>query len=517
MFSYQLTNPNYTIFHRAAMGGLASTIYSWGPNQPDGIHVTISPTAVSITKDEAVSARDAVQRILEASFLTTPQHLILLPGQGIPPHREDLRVATHGALCGTFLQHNMMRPAPKSAPNTMTVSLKDSDDETGSLVSYKPVGSYAHQRAQSTGLLDSKDGSLPSTASIQQWMIPGALKGVKELEVSADEAFLLLFLMVSAQTFYLRPHRERSEMQYAVIIPDVVNLERFARQLPELASQNFRTYSASYSGRVTATTEEAALKFLLDLKQSDTMERSSVSGCLALTMGKVAWDRNQINRSGTSIVTDDYAELPVFRSAAQHYPPRTIKLDDGGVFVVPGSPLPGLVASNLAAGRHWASGFTELVADQNDFEQLARYRRKGLIDMKENIRDEEDRLIIDTFHEAWRRKQARLGERERRDASDFSRLVEVERERVRNEILREKSAAGLAGWFLRFCADATRGGSLPSLRQHGAQIRKLIFREHDFKHFERLQNLFLFALLSYSRAEGELEPEIGTELVEEGA
>ena len=32
--TYQLTNPNYTIYHRAALGGLAATIRAWGNNKP---------------------------------------------------------------------------------------------------------------------------------------------------------------------------------------------------------------------------------------------------------------------------------------------------------------------------------------------------------------------------------------------------------------------------------------------------------------------------------------------------
>ena len=37
--TYRLSNPNYTIYHRAALGGLAATIRAWGTNPPDGITV----------------------------------------------------------------------------------------------------------------------------------------------------------------------------------------------------------------------------------------------------------------------------------------------------------------------------------------------------------------------------------------------------------------------------------------------------------------------------------------------
>lgn len=88
-----------------------------------------------------------------------------------------------------------------------------------------------------------------------------------------------------------------------------------------------------------------------------------------------------------------------------------------------------------------------------------------------------------------------MGERARRDGLNFERLVEVERERIRNAILRAKTADALAGWFLRFCADATKGGSLGSLRNEALRIREFIFNPRNF---DRFQNLCLFALVSYA-------------------
>jgi hypothetical protein len=56
----------------------------------------------------------------------------------------------------------------------------------------------------------------------------------------------------------------------------------------------------------------------------------------------------------------------------------------------------------------------------------------------------------------------------------------------------------LASWFMRFCADATRGSSLATLREKGESIRKFIFNSRNF---ERFQNLCLFALVSYASDE----------------
>ena len=76
--------------------------------------------------------------------------------------------------------------------------------------------------------------------------------------------------------------------------------------------------------------------------------------------------------------------------------------------------------------------------------------------------------------------------------------VQTEREKIRNSILRAKTADALAGWFLRFCADATKGGSLSTIRDEAARLRHFIFSPRNF---ERFQNLCLFALVSYAGKE----------------
>jgi len=103
---------------------------------------------------------------------------------------------------------------------------------------------------------------------------------------------------------------------------------------------------------------------------------------------------------------------------------------------------------------------------------------------------------------------AALGDRARRDGLNFSRLIEVERERTRNAILRTKTADALASWLLRFCADATKGGSLSAIRENQSRIQKFIFNQRNF---DRFQNLCLFALVSYASDESKNGQSDGSE------
>jgi CRISPR-associated protein Cas8a1/Csx13 len=496
--TYRLSNPGYTIYHRAALGGLAATVRAWGSNKPEGIEAELQSDYVRLAWGDDLSDQEALRRILVASFKLTEDRLIELPGQGIRAGQDDLRLAIHNGLCGTFLQHNKMRPGEKEPRR---IELRSADDETGELFTYKAINSFAHQKAQGTSLLkENLKGYWPTTAAIPQSVVPGAMTGALELETSPDEAILLLFLMVGCSIFLLRPRTYQEKAQYCVIVPDVINLKTYAAAIQRVAvaGTTIKRFSNSYLGRVVGGAEEAALRFLIDLQADDLVSERSITGCIAVAMGKVSWDANQINRSLIIKLKSDYPEIAVFRSANQYLgKTKIIKSKKGEGYAIPASPVPELVAANLAAERHWCANFKSLVSDKKDFQRM-NYSQGGLKAMKEAIKDADDQAIIRAFHEAWRKTMGEFGERARRGEFIFERKVETEREKIRNSILRAKTADALASWFLRFCADATKGGSLSTIRENQSRIQKFIFNQRNF---DRFQNLCLFALVSYASEE----------------
>jgi CRISPR-associated protein Cas8a1/Csx13 len=498
--TYDLHNPRYTIYHRAALGGLAATIHAWRTRgtTPAGIRASVTDDRVTLAWGGELMDREAVRRILESSFRIEGD-LIDLPGQGPDRMGEDLRLALHNGYCGTFLQHNKMRPAPAGVKGTKQLSIRDPDSESSHIFTYRPVGSYAHQKAQGTGLLDSD--SLPESVTISQSIVPGALSGAEALKVPAAEGLLLLFLIVGCTVFILRSRSRSEKAQYCLVVPDVANLERFAFALSRIAqaSTDFKPFSRTYLGRVVGGAEEAALKFLIDIQTADRVTSSpAVRGCLAIAMGKVAWDANQINRSAIIPIRPDYAERDIFAAAAEVGKAKTVTLKTGESYAFPASPLPELVAANLAADRPWCDHFRRLVATKEDFQRM-HFLHGGLVKMKEAIQDATDQLLINVFHEAWRFTMAGIFDDAKNTAIDAGRRVEVRREKIRNDILRSKTQPQLASWFLDFCARATDGRSLPSLRDHESArtVRGFLF---DARNFDRFQNLCLFALLSYAGA-----------------
>ncbi len=494
--SYNLFNPGYTIYHRAALGGLAATVKAWKNNFPTGIKPEVTRDSVTIRWDDSITDQEAIQRLLAASFRLNSSQLIELVGQNIPESADDLRLAIHVGLCETFLQHNKMRP---SEGKPRSISLRSPDDDTPIPFTYKAVLSYAHQKAQKTGLLDPSrpPGSLPAIGAIPQFLVPGTTQGMRELEASAAEVFLLHYLMVGSAVFLLRPSNSDARVQSCIIVPDVCDLLKFARELHGIAAvaAMFKGRGEGYLNRIAGGAEEAALRFLIDLvAQSEIADGPGVAGCQALLMGKVAWNPQQTSRSGSFRVGLSYDELGIFKAAEKELgKARIIKTKKGEGLAVTSSPVPALVAANLAAGQHWATHFRTLVVDRKAFGQIS-YSRGGLHAMVEAITDEDDKALINAFHEAWEHTMGQLGERSRNEGADFSRLVDVDREKIRNSILRAKTPDALANWFLRFCASATKGNSLPAFRDHASRLRSMLF---NMRHFERCQNLLLFALLSY--------------------
>lgn len=499
---YHLSDPGYTIYHRAALGGLAATVRAWQDEDndhdpPEGVAAKLTRDTVKLSWAADLPAAEAVRRILAASFKRTDEGLIDLAGHNIREDQRGLRLAVHDGIMKTFLQSKDSRKAEKIG---LPYPIKTADDEEPHIFFYQPVNNYFHQVAHEKMQLRNSEGI--TVAELMQWHIPGAMRGARTLEAPFKDAMLLMFLMVGSAAFLIRPRNPKENVYSCLIVPDVTDLQAFAKSLHNIAAvgQNFDHFSDSYLGHIVGGAEEAALRFLIDLKAYDVSLERGVKGCLAITMNKVAWDKKQFNRSIVVRLKDKYAEMDLFLAANRHLGGRIAhKSRKGESQIWLESYVPALVAANLASEpeRSWCANFKSLVSTKEDFKRM-QTKRRGLSEMQKAIKDETDQKIIRAFQEAWRLKMRSLYERARREGADGDRLIEVEREKMRNSILRAKTADALAGWFLQFCADATREYQSAALARDLSQLRQFIFNPRNF---ERFQNLCLFALVSYARDE----------------
>lgn len=502
---YRLSNPNYTIYHRAALGGLASTIEAWGKDQPEGITAKVKKMEIIISWDHVkLSDQDFLRKLINASFKLTDEGMIDLPGQMINSAREDLKLLSHDGVLGVFLQHHQTRKIDGNGKIELKIYGKSHT------FSYRKVKEYAHKNEKKLTFLKNKNISKHS--SISQWIVPGVMDGAKKIERPTEEIILLMFLIVACPIFKIisqmskvkKEKREKQKFQYCLVVPNVINLIDYAKAISFISAQSqiLKGFSNNYVNRVVGGVEEAGLRFLIDLRADDLRQTGykSVSDCMVVAMGKVPWVSNQASRSLIGKVKGDYDEMSIFTAAKQYLGQnKVIKSENGYSFVVPSSPVPELIAANLVNERHWCSNFVSLVSKKEDFKQMMySTTTKGLQKMKEEIKNKSDQIIIDALHEAWERTMGGLEERAKQRHSDLNRDLEVRRERIRNEILRSKTTEMLASWFLHFCANATRGAPLAKMQKDGKEIRKFIFNQRNF---DRFQNLCLFALLSYKEEE----------------
>ena len=72
----------------------------------------------------------------------------------------------------------------------------------------------------------------------------------------------------------------------------------------------------------------------------------------------------------------------------------------------------------------------------------------------------------------------------------------MERERIRNDLLRSRTHDQLSGWLLSFMARASRKKGAPAaFKEDSDTFRSFLFNPRNA---DRLKNLLLFALVSYA-------------------
>lgn len=501
--TYDLFNPAYTIYHRAALGGLACTIYAWMDSgeyerlASQGVHCVYDASTVQLKWDDRLSEAEVIRRLLDISFRVTDKKLIDLPGHGVSESDNPERVAIHNALLGTFLQHPKSRPGDKGI---RVIEAADADHEDTVIpLSYRPVNSYVHGTILERGILNPKD-PLNKPGKISQSIVPGAMTGTVPLEAAGHEVFLLLYLMAGCQLYLVRSDILKEKSQYCVLVPDVCDLQLFTSHMIHgtVRSQNInRDEWFGFEKRIAGGAEEAALRFIVErlAVEGANPEAFGIKGFQIVSMGKVAWDGNQINRSSIRYARTHYDELNVFRTALRSRlgETRPIPLKSGEFLWVKETRFPAMVAANLVADRHWCDGLRDWVSEQKEFNQLKFYR-KELGAVSKALQDEQDKAVIQVMHEAIKRLYGKLGERANREGVNFERLTEVELERMRNSILRAKSMETLTQWFMHFCSTVSSGKNISLFGEHKELLYKFLF---ESRNFNRFQNLCLFALLSY--------------------
>ena len=477
-------DPSMTLMHRAGLAGLWMTLkqleqqYPTSAERPGNFTWLLTPRSISL--DWEGQDLEILDWLLKQSFQISPEGLISLTG--LNPQSMDIgtQVTIHQGITGTFLQHN------KFFKSTGKVSKKLSIDGIEIVAEYKKAASYAHQDF-AKHLCDEEGRLLPQTIGSAGWLYPGAVvrhyafKEQTQFEETLEQALALLFAPVACQYFVLPLHSHKKRAQYALVIPEVADLELYAERCWALRNFGYKNLQASSLG-------DAGLRFLTHEITLELARHNQVDQCQVITFGTVDWSPQQKTRTELVMVEATQQVLFNYKLSCDYFSENQVVEHKNGNFISP-SHARGLIADNLVRGLPWWFNFFTKINKPNLLKRVY-YEREGLYNMIQNSQWDEkaQKLFVQACHEALRKTFAKIYGRTKEDG-----YAQVQRktERMRAELGRCKNAAS----FRRFITDFwARAGRISILEDHWEELLPLTTGMMDWK---VARDLTLLALASY--------------------
>jgi CRISPR-associated protein Cas8a1/Csx13 len=478
-----LSEPEMTLIHRAGLAGLYMTLKALESvrDRPGNLTWDLTSRQVSLSWD----GQDfkVLDWLLKQSFRIEEhgekEGLIALTG--LEPETLDLQnqITIHQGIRGTFLQH----PSTFKSDGTV-VKVIQVDEGAPFKVQYQKAKSYAHQEFAKT-LCNDKGELLKQPLSIAGWLNPGAVvrhvafSGQTGFEETPKHALVLLFAPIACQYFLLRSRLRDKRAQYALVIPEVTNLESYAERRKDFRTIGYEDFHASSLG-------DAGLRFLTYEETINTLETQRIPSCQVVTLGTVAWSSQQKTRTDLEVIEADAKVCVVYQHARNCLPPRKVEGKEGS-FIAPSFACE-IVAENLARNRPWYEGLAELINSGERFKLLT-YEREGLHNMVQIMDETIEKLFVKACHEALSRTYKKIYDYAERKGEIAN--IDRENERIRTSLGRCKNPET----FRQFITDFwSRAGQVPTLQDHWQELLTLAT---DQRSWRKAKDLTLLALASY--------------------
>ncbi len=488
-----LANPNFTLLHRAGVAGLWMTLQQLTKekvNPPEGLIWELTSRKVILSASG--SDQIALEWLLKESFQLR-DGLIALRGINAKTMRKDALAIVHKGILGTFLQHN----STHKSTGVKTESFSLGEDGQEILVNYKVLTSYVYQDF-AKNLCDQKGKFLSKSIPVAGWLNPGAV--VRHIAFSAhtsfeefpESALALLFAPVACYYYILRSKLRDKRAQYALVIPEVINLEKFAAY-----KQDIHQRYASYQDFNATSLGDAGLRFLTYETTAKTANLFEIPRCQVVTLGTVAWSTQQKTRTDLYLVEADAKICHNYQICRDEMCDRIVVNQKGQTFISP-SFARELIAENLARGQAWYAGISEQVNSQDLFKMLT-YERGGLYQMIQKVEwSEKERLFVQACHEALYYTYGKLAD-QKSQSSELPNFDKVNT-KIRTGLSRCKNAETFREFIVDFWS---RAGQIPTLKAHWEDLMDLIMSE---KYWKKSRDLTLLALASY-KGKGVSKPE----------
>lgn len=485
---FHLGDPSFTLLHRAGLAGLYMTLKQLETEKitlPEGIAWELQKRKVLLHWQG--HDQTALNWLLTESFQLN-DGLIALRGLDSKTMRKDAQIIVHQGILGTFLQHN----STHKSSGTRNESLQFGGEDAPQIpVSYKVLIHYVYQEFASS-LCDNRGNFLEKPISIAGWLNPGA--SVRHVAFSSDTSFeespknalVLLFASVACYYYNLRSRLKDKRAQYALIIPEVTNLEQYAEY-----RCNFNLRDAAYQDFYACSLGDAGLRFLTYETTTELANTFKVPRCQVLTLGTVAWATQQKTRTDLYTIEAETEVCYNYQVCRDQFPSRAVQGRDSNF--VASSFARELITENLARSKPWYAGIAEKVNSNELFQRLA-YERGGLYQVIQKIQsDEREKLFIKVCHEALRFTYGQVaGNTKEGERPNFDKVTV----RIRTGLGRCKNAAS----FREFITDFwSRAGKLPTLQANWQDLMDFVMQDKQWK---KSRDLALLALASYPGKEG---------------
>ena len=480
--------PGMTALHKAGLAGLWMTLKALerennGRAKLGNGSWDCSETSVTLRWEG--EPEGFFKPLFKDSFKIDKNGLIWFPGLGEPKNNPQHAVVLQEAILGSFLQHGNTRKADKSSEPHGAISVEI--NEAPLVLRFHKVTSYAHQKSK---YFPDKFNSLAG------WQYPGGavrhvgLQNSTALEEPPDRALALLYTPVGVIYFEIRSRGVGVRPRFALVIPEINNLEKYAT-----ARECFLKFGVQrfYASGIA----DAGLRVLSELEAANLLDDIRSAFCHVVSFGTVPWSLQQKTRIKLMIVhAGSEKVLQTFNLCRQFFAPRLIKAQNGSSFW--GVPqVPDLAAQNLSEGRPWWVGFADFVSDQERRKNIFSYEKGGLANMVQNREaypDGPEKTFVLACQEAWRRRMGQIGEKAKREGSSFPDQVSREFERLRVAFSRCKNAASMREVITDFWA---RGGAPLKALQDGWRDILTMLNEKEWR---KAKDLALLALASYKPA-----------------
>ncbi|MBI5446265.1 MAG: type I-MYXAN CRISPR-associated Cas8a1/Cmx1 [Deltaproteobacteria bacterium] len=482
-----LFDPGMTQLHRVGLAGLYMTLERLDAKKyAEHGSWELEPTRVHLRWNE--KPKTLFEPLLAEAFGVSPEGAIQFAAHRGHPMGQAQRLLVHSAVLSTFLQHGQTRELGDSS-----VSLTVTFDDKQVVHTLKPLRRYTHQDASN---LVTPGGGLKSSIKLKGWAFPGG--GVRHVAhgdatlISAEpNRFLALLFAPAASLYFLisrktREGKKDKRHSAALVLPHITNLKRY--------SEDFARYLESQAKRLYASSlGDAGLMGLASLQLlqgNDMLGVLPVDSCTILSLGTVGWSPKQKTRTAVDHIRRvDRGRLRLFDNALRLLDNRVVVKDDGGYWVAT-SPSRGLIADNVAAGKPWFEGFSQLMQSKK-MAGILSFDRKGLSDMIQQTpwSNEEDKLFVEAVHNALRNRYGALAGRAkaRGEAPQFGR----EFERIRTSLMRAKNRDTLRAEI----ADLFARGGINKVLQGGWEKVLGLFTGENW---QRARDLALLGLASYA-------------------